>query len=262
MQPDAKQVAPENIEWIHGLPTPPTPPVRPLHALISTIRLVRNKEDTRQVFEVLQALAGRSGKRLFKRFTSSAYGRRVVAAPVRLEEILSDRDMLRALPEGSLGRAYLAFMEGENLTPDGLLASAAEAGIDYHGETQFPEFRRMFLHVSVSHDLWHVLTGYGRDALGEACLVTFSYGQTGNLGFGFIGVAAAFEIRKGAKVPSRRAIFEAWRNGRRAEWLPAADYEALFALPIEVARAKLGIVSPKVYLSVPADVRSALTLQG
>jgi ubiquinone biosynthesis protein COQ4 len=33
------------------------------------------------------------------------------------------------------------------------------------------------------HDIWHVLTGYRRDALGEACLVAFSYAQTRGLGW-------------------------------------------------------------------------------
>ena len=86
-----------------------------------------------------------------------AYGRRVVADPVRLEEILSDRERLRAMAEGSVGRAYLDFMEGGNLTADGLIDAAEEAGIDFRGETQFEEFRRLFLHLDVSHDLWHVL---------------------------------------------------------------------------------------------------------
>ena len=112
------------------------------------------------------------------------------------------------------------------------------------------------------HDIWHVLTGYETDALGVACVVSFSYGQTGSLGFGFIGWGAAREIhREKPSIPARRAALQAWRNGRRARWLPGLDYEALFAEPLESARARLGVRAPTVYAAVPQADRAALKLR-
>ena len=55
---------------------------------------------------------------------------------------------------------------------------------------------------------------------------------------------------------------QAWRNGRRARWLPAQDYEALFAEPLETARTRLGIRSPDVYTGIDPAVRAGLTLGG
>lgn len=254
-----KDIPPEEIEWIDGFPTPPAPPVRPLHALRSVLRLIRNKEDTRQVFEAVQALSGRAGKRMFARFVSTRYGRRVVSEPVRLEEILSDREALRALPEGSVGRVYLAFMEGENLTPDGLIDAAEEAGIDFRGETQFDEYRRLFLHLDVSHDLWHVLTGYGRDALGELCNLIFTHQQTRNRGFRlivFIGLIA--QKLEQPSAPILKAAREARRNARRAAWVSAFDVEELLALPLNEARRRLNIGEPAVYNAVPEAIRQSL----
>ena len=43
-----------------------------------------------------------------------------------------------------------------------------------------------FRRVRDLHDVWHVLTGYGRDALGEMCLVTFSFQETHGLGWALI----------------------------------------------------------------------------
>ncbi|MEE2690635.1 MAG: Coq4 family protein [Pseudomonadota bacterium] len=255
----AAHVPPEKIEWHDGFPLPPTQPVRPVHALVSVIRLIRNKEDTRQVFETVQALAGSSGKKLFKKFAATPYGRRVVSEPVRLEKILSDRDWLRAMPEGSLGRVYLAFMEGENLTPEGLLGAAAEAGIDYECETQFEEFRRLFLHLSVSHDLWHVLTGYGRDALGELCNLAFTYQQTRNPGFRLIiAIGLLAQKREAWRAPLIRAVMEGRRIGKGADFILKHDVEALLPLPLAEARAKLGIAAPEIYNSVPADLKAGL----
>lgn len=254
-----EEVAPEDIVWINGFPTPPSLPIRPFHALVSVLRLVRNKEDTRQVFEVVSALSGSSGKNLFKRFTSTPYGRRVVAEPVRLEEILGDREALRQYPEGSLARVYLDFMEGENLTPDGLIDAAEEAGIDFRGETQFEEFRRLFLHLDVCHDLWHVLTGYGRDALGELCNLVYTRQQTKNPGFKLIVGIGLLAIKAEKPFqPFQKALAEAKHNARKSEWILEYDVEELLPLPLAEARAKLGIAEPKIYNAVPADIKANL----
>lgn len=253
------EVPPEKIEWIAGLPTPPSLPIRPLHAVASVIKLILNKEDTRQVYEVVQALAGRAGKRLFARFVATPYGRRVATEPVRIENILGDRAALRRLPEGSVGRAYLAFMEGENLTADGLLGAAEEAGIDYKSPTQFEEYRRMFLHINLSHDLWHVLTGYGRDALGELCNLVFTRAQTRNPGFILINRVGMIAQKLSApKVPAFAAVREAARMGRGVDFLLQHDVEALLPQPLAEVRARLGFIKPEIYDSVPAAAKAAI----
>ncbi len=254
-----ENVPPEEIEWIEGFATPPAPRIRPVHALVSVLRLIRNKEDTRQVFEIVQALSGRSGKRLFQRFAKSDYGRRVITEPVRLEEILTDREALRALPEGSVGRVYLDFMEGENLTAEGLIDAAEEAGIDFRGETQFEEYRRLFLHLDVSHDLWHVFSGYGRDALGELCNLVFSHAQTRNRGFSFIVfIGTIAQKLDNPSAPVLKALGEARRNARATEWVPGFDVEELLALPLAEARRRMNIAEPAFYNSIPDAIKDNL----
>jgi ubiquinone biosynthesis protein COQ4 len=99
------------------------------------------------------------------------------------------------------------------------------------------------------HDLWHVLTGYKADEhLGEACLVAFSYAQTGGMGWAFIGAGAALKsIRVTGELAFVRAVREGYRAGKRAEWLHGEDYEALLAEPIVAARKRLGIAEPVKY---------------
>lgn len=258
-QPARIEIPPEQYEWINGFPLPPSEPRRPLHAMASVMRLVTNKEDTRQVFEIVKALAGDSAKHMFRRFTDTPYGRRVVTEPVALEEILGDRERLRGYPEGTLARAYLAFMEGENLTPEGLRAAAEEADIDYDAYPEFSEYMRMFLHLQVSHDLWHVLTGYGRDALGELCNLVYTRAQTGNPGFKLI-VMIGFVAQKleAPSVPIQKALSEAKRNAKAADWVMAHDVEALIALPLGEARARLNLAEPVIYSAIPDDVKANL----
>ncbi|PQA88624.1 Coq4 family protein [Hyphococcus luteus] len=258
-KPPKKEVPPEDYVWINGFPTPPSEPVRPFHAFASVLRLIRNKEDTRQVFEIVQALSGDSSKRLFKRFTDTAYGRRVVTEPVKLEEALGDRERLRAYPEGTLARRYLSFMEGENLTPEGLRAAAEEADIDYDAYPEFAELMRLFMHLQVNHDLWHVLSGYGRDALGELCNLVFTRQQTKNPGFRLIVLIGGLAVKLDDwSVPTIKALREAGRNAKKTEWILAHDVEELLALPLAEARARLNIAEPAVYNAIPADVRYGL----
>jgi hypothetical protein len=74
-----------------------------------------------------------------------------------------------------------------------------------------------------AHDLTHILTGYGRDPLGELCLLAFMNRHSKNLGQLLI-VAMSW-----SRMPSkqRAAVIQAWRNGKKARWMIALDYEAL-----------------------------------
>lgn len=249
----------EKIISYKGFALPPAPPYAPFHALSSVMKLLVNKEDTRQVFEIVGALAGNSHNRFFQRFVDTDYGSRVVQEPVRVEEILGRRDWLRSLPEGSVGRAYLAFMEGEDLTPDGILLAANEAGIDYSAETQFAELRRMSIHFDVVHDLWHVLTGYGRDTLGELCLLIYTREQVGSPGLRLITWigAAAGKLEKPA-MPILRAMKEARLMGQKSAWIPGVDIEELLLKPLQVARDELGLINPTIYRSIPSDWKNTL----
>ncbi|HMP63351.1 MAG TPA: Coq4 family protein [Phenylobacterium sp.] len=104
------------------------------------------------------------------------------------------------------------------------------------------------------HDIWHVLTGYHRDGLGEACLVAFSYAQTRGLGWALIALGAANRSR-GARHPYRKAIWQGYQRGRQAAWLLAEDYETLMAEPLEQARRRLRLTPPTVYDAIPAEAR-------
>jgi ubiquinone biosynthesis protein COQ4 len=171
-----------------------------------------------------------------------------------LQPILDDRDALHALPEGSVGRAYLKFVEAQALSAEGL-AEESRKGTDAAIDAEHPMawYARRLRDI---HDLWHVLTGYGRDALGETCLVAFSYAQTRSTGFALLACVGAREVSRALEArPVAQAVWQGYRNGASAAWLPGEDYEALLAAPLEAARTRLRIARPSVYLSIPAAER-------
>jgi ubiquinone biosynthesis protein COQ4 len=217
--------------------------LHPLDAIRAMRNLMRDREDTRQVFLLMDALRGKTSLRQFARFRRTEVGKAVLAERRQLLDRLSDRDSLKALPAGTLGRLYYEFMAAEHLSAAGLVEASNFQESLPPGEdmTVFRERSREM------HDLLHVVTGYGRDPLGEACLVAFSYAQTGLKGF---AVIAAFAARRIAQArpgqPIRRAVFEGWRHGRSAGWLPGADWEALLTQPVQAIREQFA-VKPAIY---------------
>lgn len=223
--------------------------MRPLLALCAMRALLRNPDDTARVFDVIQALGGRNGERAFERFRRSAVGARVLAERRDLLVALGDREKLLALPPGALGRSYAEFMGREQISAQGLAEASLAAG---GADPALSAERRLFgARLRDMHDLWHVLTGYGRDLLGEASLLAFSYAQTRNRGVGLIVATAWWKARRAPAF--RRMLKEGYRRGRRAAWLPAQDWEALLARPLDEVRAQLGLGEPPRY----EPVRSA-----
>lgn len=208
--------------------------------------LMKDREDTAQVFKIMKALTGKSLWNQYQRFTKTEVGTRIIREEIDLLDTLMDRDALAKLPDGSLGRVYLDFMISEGLSADGLV-DASDDTLDRFTDKGLEIYARRTREL---HDLWHVITGYGRDGLGEFCVVGFSYSQTKSLGFAAISLMGAIDLAK--KFPGRGvfgAVWQAFRNGRKAAWLPAADWESLLAFPIEDVRAQLNIATPTKYLA-------------
>lgn len=235
------------------------PPLEPLTALRAFRRLIRDKEDTAQVFEIMRALSGRSITRGYNRMLRTMQGGRQAFLREELAHRLDDPVWLARFSPGTVGAAYREFREARGFTAEGLAEEARKVTPLTDAPHPIIWYSRRLRDM---HDVWHVLTGYQTDALGEACVVAFSHAQTGNLGFALIGWGAAREIqRENRSIPARRAVLQAWRNGRVARWLPALDYEALFAEPLAAARVRLNLRPPTVYDRVPAEARTALKLR-
>lgn len=230
--------------------------VQPIRALRAMRRLIADKDDTEQVFEIMNALSGRSPDWGYRRLLEQASGGVQAYQRLELADRLQDRRWLDCFEPGTVGAAYRDFIDAQNFSAYGLADESRKIS-DSEIEAAHPRawFARRLRDV---HDIWHVLTGYEADALGEACLVAFSLPQTRSAGFGLIasGIAVQF-MRARTGYPCARAILKAWRDGRRAAWLPGEDYEHLLAEPLETARLRLNIPDPKTYKSIPVSVRNA-----
>ncbi len=213
-------------------------------ALKAIARLAFNTEDTTQVFEIIHALDGNNMERVYKRVRKTPDGERLLREKPSLNALLCNGPWLAAQAEGSLARLYLQFMTDGGITPEGLLAAQEAAAVhDTPIENEDADREYLGLRLIEMHDLWHVLTGYGRDDTGELANLWFSYGQFGQLGMGFIAFLGTLDG------PKRRGWYRymrnAYRRGRQAKFLVATRMEELLPLPIDDARTLLGVSLPR-----------------
>src|SRR5262249_3550174 len=158
---------------------------------------------------------------------SSRAGQRILAARPDLASHLADRKALAALPDGSLGRAYLAFMEEDNLTAEFLVDASKKGGVPHEGdEVEHYVGRRM----RDAHDLWHVVPGYKGDLLGEASVLAFTFAQTWAPAIGLL-VGAAY--LRSEEPDARRMMIDAFARGLRSAWFPAVPWEEMLAMPVD-----------------------------
>ena len=221
-------------------------------ALKALRRLLADKEDTGQVFEIMAALNGDTTLKNYRRLLTTRDGGRLAYERVELAQRLMDDAWLDGFEPGTVGAAYRDFVRAEKLSAEGLAQISRQRTAQVELRHPHAWFGRR---TRDAHDIWHILSGYHRDGLGEACLVAFSYAQTRSLGWALIAVGAALRSRRGPKRPYVQAIWQGYRRGKAAKWLPGEDYELLMGEPLDAARRRLNITPPTIYLSIPAADR-------
>jgi len=214
---------------------------RALHAL------VRDPEDSSRVFEIVEALRPKERAPMLHRLRDDPNGAQLLNSRPSIRAALSDRARLFAMPQGSLGRAYLAYLDGSGISAEGLVAASQ---IERTAWTE--EGIWMTERMRDTHDLWHTVTGYGSDVAGEMLVLAFSFAQTKTPGLGLI-VLASLLANVGS--PMGADITLAYVRGLSAEWLPAVAWETLLHQPIAEVRAFLKVGEPLRYQPIdPASL--------
>jgi ubiquinone biosynthesis protein COQ4 len=168
-------------------------------------------------------------------------GRRLLAERPRLNARVVSLATMAAHPPRSLGRAYAAYFEANGITPFDPPMLPVETNQDY-----------LATRLREVHDVFHVVTGYGTDEIGELELQWFNLG---NVGWGPLPILmlVAFIVMGRAKKYGGlwrvcKRAFAAYRRGRRSRALasivwedywhvPVRDVQALLCAPVEVKAA-------------------------
>jgi len=215
------------------------PTRNPLRYALAVWRLVRRDPET-TTDEAAVVEMGFARSKLGRRFarwgevadhlkrdprTSVAMDSRAPFGPIRLED-------LAGLPAGTLGRVFADHCRERSIDPNLIQIPTSD------------EIGWMLNHFYQTHDIWHVVTGWGNDLAGEVGLGGFYAAQFGNPAFFGYMLALIF-----LNVIMRRAdlgeVFEAfsagYRSGQRSQPLFGADWDELFDVPLDEVRERFEI---------------------
>ncbi len=214
---------------------------RPLEALRGVHGILADPTRTEEAFRIIRAVDAGGVERLHARFARSPQGRALLKDRPALLPLLEDREALAALPEGSLGRAYLAFCEREGIDAAGLVDASHVGELEEDVEE---ELRYVADRMRDSHDLWHVVVGCRTDLAGELAILAFTTAQTESIGVGVLtlaGYARSFTLPKDLGLEGRRLVKAAWSRARNASFLPVVHWESLLHRPLDEVRAELNL---------------------
>jgi ubiquinone biosynthesis protein COQ4 len=201
--------------------------VRWRRALAALARVLTHPDDTEQVLIFTNyANAGTSTAR-FERFFLEPRGRKLFDEQRAIDSHTIDLEVLYALPSGTLGHAYAAFMKRHGLTPN-VFDGPPEDITDSRRSYVIQRMRQ-------THDLWHVVTNAETDPAGEVALQAFYWAQ---LGAPSSGIIAALGTLKTLRYERRivRDVLAMIKLGRMADRMPTFNWEDHWATPLTEVR--------------------------
>jgi ubiquinone biosynthesis protein Coq4 len=218
-----------------------TPTRNPLRFGLAVWRAVRDPSDTAEVAIVEMGFARSRLGRRFARWedviTALRNDPRTAAAMLERRPCPPiDLDALSRLPEGSLGRVFSEHCRMRSLNPNlGYIAPDSELDWLLH-------------HLAHTHDVWHVVTGWGNDEIGEFGLGSFYLAQLAAPPFfGFL-IALLFLstiLRRKPFGAVTEAFAGGYEMGKRAEPLFGVDWSGLWSVPLVDVRRRFGIVGDR-----------------
>jgi ubiquinone biosynthesis protein COQ4 len=189
---------------------------------------------------------GNTFERSLAAFRATVAGQDLLKQRPDLRALCRDRAALQKCPPGSLGHLYAEFMTVHGLEEELYFGVAIEQGREFADDAAREWFH---IRMDASHDVRHVLTGYGPDVLGEICLVSFRFAQTRHAGILAILLLGLLNLMFTSRAAVIGPVLEAYQRGRRAELLDLLPWENGLAQSLASHRAALGISPPTRYPS-------------
>lgn len=195
------------------------------------VRLVKDPSRLDEVFAIADQLQQTEAiDRIVEHVRRDPVG---ALALIEHPRVAIDLPRLRRLPAGSFGHAVATFFDDNGLDPASLPRTAA---------TDPRSFVRA--HLYETHDLWHVVTGFGSDVPGELGLQAFYLAQfPARLAAVLIGLMFfnTFLYRFDEKDARMDEIVRGWQLGKAARPLFGVRWNDLWELPLDEVRARLSL---------------------
>lgn len=206
--------------------------IRYLATLKGAIGMLRDPEHTESVFDIEDGLRGIEASRLIVDYArrdpdvARMIDARYLAPPV-------DMEALEKLPEGSLGNTFARHILDHGYDPDYFRKIDVKDDIDY-----------IMMRIRQNHDIWHVITGFGTDRIGELGLKAFELAQVRRPMAAVITTGGV--MRYLMKDPDQlgcvlNAIAHGYRLGTESRPLLGQKWEERWERPLKEWRDELGV---------------------
>ncbi|EJD07098.1 ubiquinone biosynthesis protein COQ4, mitochondrial [Fomitiporia mediterranea MF3/22] len=183
-----------------------------------------------------ETTAGPSLPCLREHMLESAEGRRILKARPRINTRTVDMASLAALPENTLGRTYVSWLERCNVTPD------SREPVHYIDD---PELAYVMQRYRECHDLYHAAIGLPVDGLSELAVKAFEFA---NLGLPMAALSATLGPLRLSSARKERYFKEylpwALRCGGSARSMITVYWEERWTQDIGELRRELGLTEP------------------
>jgi len=206
-------------------------PLAAVKALWAFVTLARDPNKLGMVFELRDSMASPEVVRpMAEHFRKDPEGAKALAERVRLRVDLAALDRL---PKGTLGREFADHMRRNGLDP------GAIPNLPSPDEIEF-----VSAHLYDTHDVWHVVTGFGTDVAGELGLQAFYLAQfPGPLSAAILSVGLLNTFLKAMddRGPRMDAIAHGWTLGKKAKPFFGARWDELWEVPLDEVRRRYGV---------------------
>lgn len=203
-----------------------------IRVVCSTVKLIRNSGDLEDVIKLADIVVKPDALERYAKILNedpairASFKNRIRIAPMDLKR-------LKALPEGTLGREFHLFVKANDIDPSSLPIRPHSTDAEY-----------IMAHLYETHDIYHVVTGFGTDVAGELGVQGFYAAQSPNphalllLGGGLFNTMLYNMNRQDAIL---KTIVRGWLLGKSSRILFGTNWNELWHLPLADVREQFGI---------------------
>jgi len=216
-------------------------------------RLYKNPNDLEAVFIIFNWLSSRSVRKQYERFRNTPVGSRIIENDESLVSVLDDVERLQSMPVGSLGNEYAKFLVESGQSTSQFVGDTKRKG-EKPSDAGFNTYIKWYRD---QHDLTHTVTGYERNPFSEVILLWFVQGNFANLGMSVMTIPMTITHARKKRWGVFAASFEAYMNGRKAQWLAGMDWPALLEMPLTDVKSSMQIRTPVKYQKLMFNLRAS-----
>ena len=227
----------------------------PLTAAKAGLLWLRNptsESGAKQLFRIAYSIGGPELHKMARKMRANPKFNIILEQRNDLGQTLANMDALSKLPEGSLGKHYYNFMSGDGIFPSYLLGGLAyknghfDSLQDWNDDAKF-----LITRIGSTHDLMHLIAGYGTDLPGEAILIAYS-SAAGGLPTWLASIVGTFMGIIEYPIFMPKVGFLKWVSifrdaavrgsiAAKQNTMMEINYEEMLAKPIKEARELLGV---------------------